>query len=407
MVFCARRPRQVLPGAASSRSTQVSPPRLSRVNGWSRPLHSFQIVAWTVFLILAFTTFLVFIPLLPRDSRYIAYSVAGGIFFFHFLVHLIAISIDPAEASVRLKNYSQPMPTFDRSKHLHVIQNQYCHLCEVTVSAKAKHCSACNKCVSGFDHHCKWLNNCVGSRNYWCFFGSVASASAGLLCVIAILLGLFFQYLFNPAALRTDSRYKSISSKDTWLLFLPGSPVRTSTCVLLALGLLVLLLALISLLLLGHLLFFHLYLMAKRLSTFDYMTQGRQQQNSEHQTGKRSVNLQMEDLSERDAQGAPALLPAPESVFHRHHTARGHPAVSEETSCQPELICTEREVHAPLASNPGLLAGLQPRHPCQQLLITAGSERRQDRVRSASQAEGVPAPAVRVLQPDLRQHHHP
>lgn len=32
----------------------------------------------------------------------------------------------------------------------------------------------------------------------------------------------------------------------------------------------------------------------------------------------------------------------------------------------------QREVHAPLASNPGLLAGLQPQHPCQQLLITAG-----------------------------------
>ena len=29
-------------------------------------------------------------------------QVTGGIFFFHFLVHLIAISIDPAEASVRL-----------------------------------------------------------------------------------------------------------------------------------------------------------------------------------------------------------------------------------------------------------------------------------------------------------------
>ena len=36
--------------------------------------------------------------------------------------------------------------------------------------------------------------------------------------------------------------------------------MRTNPCVLLALGLLVLLLALISLLLLGHLLFFHLYL---------------------------------------------------------------------------------------------------------------------------------------------------
>ncbi|XP_060985499.1 uncharacterized protein LOC133046642 [Dama dama] len=298
MAFCARRSRQVLPEAASSRSTQVLPPRLSRVNGWSRPLHPFQIVAWTVFLILAFTTFGVFIPLLPRYWRYIAYSVTGGIFFFHFLAHLVAISIDPAEASVRLKNYSQPMPTFDRSKHPHVIQNQHCHLCEVPVSAKAKHCSACNKCVSGFDHHCKWLNNCVGSRNYWCFFSSVASALAGLLCIIVILLYIFLQYFFNPAALRTDSRYRSISNKDTWLLFLPISPVRTSKGVLLALGLLVLLLALISLLLLGHLLFFHLYLMAKRLSTFDYMTQGRQQQDSKHQTGQRDVRLQIEDLSQ-------------------------------------------------------------------------------------------------------------
>ncbi|XP_010855431.1 PREDICTED: probable palmitoyltransferase ZDHHC11 [Bison bison bison] len=219
MAFCARRSRRVLSEAASSRNTQGSPPRLSRVNGWSRPLHSFQIMAWTVFLTLAFTTFGVFIPLLPHDWRYIAYSVTGGIFFFHFLVHLIAISIDPAEASVRLKNYSQPMPTFDRSKHPHVIQNQYCHLCEVTVSAKAKHCSACNKCVSGFDHHCKWLNNCVGSRNYWCFFSSVASASAGLLCIIIILLYIFFQYFFNPATLRTDARYRS--SISTWVPSLP------------------------------------------------------------------------------------------------------------------------------------------------------------------------------------------
>ncbi|XP_070332526.1 palmitoyltransferase ZDHHC11-like isoform X4 [Odocoileus virginianus] len=372
MAFCARRSRRVLPEAASSRSTKVSPPRLSRVNGWSRPLHPFQIMAWTLFLILAFTTFGVFIPLLPGDCRYIAYSVTGGIFFFHFLAHLVAISIDPAEASVRLKNYSQPMPTFDRSKHPHVIQNQYCHLCEVTVSAKAKHCSACNKCVSGFDHHCKWLNNCVGSRNYWCFFSSVASALAGLLCIIVILLYIFLQYFFNPAALRTDSRYQSISNKDTWLLLLSIYPVRTNRGVLLALGLLVLLLALISLLLIGHLLFFHLYLMAKRLSTFDYMMQGSQQQDSKHQTGQRDVR-QIEDLSQRDARGAPAPFPVLESVFHRHCTARGHPDVAEEISCQPEFICTEREVHATVATNPRPLTGLQPHHPCQQQLVAAGA----------------------------------
>ena len=32
----------------------------------------------------------------------------------------------------------------------------------------------------------------------------------------------------------------------------------------------------------------------------------------------------------------------------------------------------QREVHATLASSPGPLAGLQPQHPCQQLLVTAG-----------------------------------
>lgn len=42
-----------------------------------------------------------------------------------------------------------------------------------------------------------------------CFFSSVASALAGLLCIIVILLYIFLQYFFNPAALRTDSRYRS------------------------------------------------------------------------------------------------------------------------------------------------------------------------------------------------------
>lgn len=146
-------------------------------------------------------------------------QVNGGLFFLHFLVHLIAVSIDPAEANVQFKkNYSKPMPTFDRSKHAHVIQNQYCHLCEVTVSSKAKHCSACNKCVSGFDHHCKWLNNCVGSRNYWYFFFSVASASAGLLCLIVILLYIFIQFFIDPEELRTHPYYESTRGSSVVLL---------------------------------------------------------------------------------------------------------------------------------------------------------------------------------------------
>eukprot|EP00071_Canis_lupus_P015261 XP_005639753.1 probable palmitoyltransferase ZDHHC11 isoform X6 [Canis lupus familiaris] len=222
MDLCSRSWRWVVPEAGGK---QASPPHLSRVNGWSRPLHSFQVVAWATFLILAVANFGIFIPFLPHNWKYVAYGVTGGLFFLHFLVHLITVSIDPAEANVRLKNYSEPMPTFDQSKHTHVIQNQYCHLCELTLSEKAKHCSACNKCISGFDHHCKWLNNCVGSRNYWYFFCSVASALAGVVCLTAILLYIFIQFFINPAELRTHPYYK----------------------------------------------------MAKKLSTFDYMTQRRHQ----------------------------------------------------------------------------------------------------------------------------------
>ncbi|XP_003408194.2 palmitoyltransferase ZDHHC11 [Loxodonta africana] len=257
MNLCGRNLRRVTPEAGTCKE---KPPLLSRVNGWSLPLNTLQVVAWTTFLAMTFTSFGIFIPLLPRVWRYVAYSVTSGLFLFHFVVHLVAISTDPAEPNVRIKNYNKPVPVFDRSKHAHVIQNQYCHLCEVTVSAKAKHCSACNKCVADFDHHCKWLNNCVGSRNYWCFFSSVASAVAGLFCLVVVLLYILIQYIMDQEELRTDPHFEKITDENTWLLFLPFFPVRTKAPVLLIIGAAMLVLDLVSLLMLGHLLLFHLYL---------------------------------------------------------------------------------------------------------------------------------------------------
>ncbi|KAH1261097.1 putative protein S-acyltransferase 22 [Glycine max] len=46
----------------------------------------------------------------------------------------------------------------------------YCSLCEVEVFKYSKHCRVCDKCVDRFDHHCRWLNNCIGKRNYRKFF---------------------------------------------------------------------------------------------------------------------------------------------------------------------------------------------------------------------------------------------
>ncbi|XP_048224375.1 palmitoyltransferase ZDHHC11-like [Perognathus longimembris pacificus] len=294
MDLCGRSQRQVLPEARDAAVKRTQPRPLSRVNGWSLPLHIFQAVSCTMYLVLSFITFGIFIPFLPDGGKYAAYTVVGGLFLFHLIVHLITITIDPADPNVRLKkSYSQPVPTFDRSKHGHVIQNQYCHLCEVTVSKKAKHCSACNKCVSGFDHHCKWLNNCVGSRNYWFFFCSVVSALAGMFSTMIILLYISVKLFTNPSELRTDPLYKEVSTVNTWLLFLPLCAVPVKTPMVLSILTVVLPLVLTSFVLLGHLLIFHFYLLAKHLSTFDYIMQARFQQSTSP-TERKDLCAQME-----------------------------------------------------------------------------------------------------------------
>ncbi|OWK16067.1 hypothetical protein Celaphus_00004241 [Cervus elaphus hippelaphus] len=153
------------PAQASGPSPELQGQR-SRRNGWSWPPHPLQIVAWLLYLFFAVIGFGVLVPLLPHHWVPAGYACMGAIFAGHLVVHLTAVSIDPADANVRDKSYAGPLPIFNRSQHAHVIEDLHCNLCDVDVSARSKHCSACNKCVCGFDHHCKWLNNCVGERNY-------------------------------------------------------------------------------------------------------------------------------------------------------------------------------------------------------------------------------------------------
>ncbi|XP_072461419.1 palmitoyltransferase ZDHHC11-like isoform X2 [Notamacropus eugenii] len=316
MSFCKRSLRRIMPENLPKKSKSISPPNLSRVNGWSPPLHSFQLIAWTAYVYMIIVAFGLFIPLLPYFWRNTTYIVIGILFAFHFIVHITAVTIDPADPNVRHKeNYGRPMPVLDRSKHKHAIQNQYCHLCEVPVGVKAKHCSACNKCIADFDHHCKWLNNCVGGRNYWYFFTSVASAVLGIILLIILLLYIFIQYFVKPDELRTDLQFENYPH-NMWLAFLPWLPVPTSPIVFLTIAVVTFLLNFLSLLLLGHLLVFHFYLLFRKLSTFDYMTQGRQKQStnlqikisaplkssrseSENESGEQKKRPKAQDSSEK------------------------------------------------------------------------------------------------------------
>lgn len=267
--------------AKASRSSSEVLGQPSRRNGWSWPPHPLQILAWLVLIFFAVVGFGVLLPLLPRPWLSIGYALLGAIFLFHLVVHLAAITIDPADANVRFKNYAGPLPVFNRSQHAHVIENLHCNLCDVNVSERSKHCSACNKCVCGFDHHCKWLNNCVGERNYRLFLHSVVTALLGVLLLVVVASYVFVEFFANPMKLRTDSHFQDLKNDtDRWFIFLPVAPVETRAPTILVLAMLLILLGLLSISLLGHLLCFHVYLMWHKLSTYEYIVRHRSPQEA-------------------------------------------------------------------------------------------------------------------------------
>ncbi|KFZ62553.1 putative palmitoyltransferase ZDHHC1, partial [Podiceps cristatus] len=280
MNICNKPPNKTAPENLGEAVPEVQVQHARR-NGWSWPLHLFQIIAWSLYLFFALVGFGILVPLLPRHWLPAGYICPGVCFIYHLVVHLTAVSIDPADANVREKNYLGPLATFSRNQHAHVIENHHCHVCDVDVSAKSKHCGTCNKCVCGFDHHCKWLNNCVGERNYWPFLNSVLSAILGLGLLLLVACYVFVEFFIDPAMLRSDRHFDALKNHtDRWFVFLPAAPLETRASAILVTAGIFILLSLMTVILLGHLLTFHIYLMWNKLTTYEYILQQRPQQEA-------------------------------------------------------------------------------------------------------------------------------
>ncbi|CAL1604660.1 unnamed protein product [Knipowitschia caucasica] len=274
MELCSKNPNRTAP-VGEEGACRADVPLCSRTNGWSWPPHPFQMLAWLLYAYFAITGFGVFVPLLPPHWIPAGYICTGVMFVCHLCVHVLAVSIDPADTNVRNRPERGPVPAFDRSKHAHVIENCHCFLCQVDVGPKSKHCSACNKCVANFDHHCRWLNNCVGSRNYKLFLHSVVSALLGVFLVLIVASYVFIEFFLDPSKLRTDKHFQVRNESAVWFLFLPVAPVVSVGAVIPGLAAVTIALGLLSCVLLCHLLGFHIYLMWNRLSTYEYIIRQR------------------------------------------------------------------------------------------------------------------------------------
>ncbi|PNY05041.1 putative S-acyltransferase [Trifolium pratense] len=147
----------------------------------------------------------------------------------------------------------------------------YCSLCEVEVFKYSKHCRVCDKCVNHFDHHCRWLNNCIGKKNYRQFFSLMIAAillfilqwSTGILVLICCFL-------------ERKQFSMEISSKLGSSFSLAPFVIVVSACTILAM---------IATLPVVQLFFFHILLIKKGLSTYDYIVAMRELEQEQEQLG--------------------------------------------------------------------------------------------------------------------------
>ncbi|XP_034951323.1 uncharacterized protein [Chelonus insularis] len=253
--------------------------RTRRLHGLQLPLHPQQVAGWIVLVGLATSTFLLVVPYLGSPLRQPVTCVLIGILITHIIAHLTALLLDPADPQVREQPSNIVIPEFDRTKHLHVIENGRCHLCNITISGKkTKHCSVCNKCVRNFDHHCMWLNNCIGGRNYFAF----------LICVISAIIGALSVVVLTIAEVTTalESRHWNVTMDNTTLPLLPLQGGTSSLVIISVIGIL----SAIAAILLIHLCFFHGYIACLGLTTYEYVRNKREKNAVNNALQQHTVN---------------------------------------------------------------------------------------------------------------------
>ncbi|KAH7314905.1 hypothetical protein KP509_21G026700 [Ceratopteris richardii] len=164
----------------------------------------------------------------------------------------------------------------------------YCTICDAEVYKFSKHCRSCDKCVEGFDHHCRWLNNCIGRKNYMSF---VALTGATLIMLfIETISGMFvvIRCFTDKHEVRTHLTNKlgngiSVASFSAFMVLCTLAPLCTSIP-------------------LGELFLFHMLLIRKGITTYEYVIAMRTQiePRASAQVQKKSSHVQRSGSITRD-----------------------------------------------------------------------------------------------------------
>ncbi|XP_057468618.1 protein S-acyltransferase 21-like [Actinidia eriantha] len=291
---------------------------MARRHGWELPAHTFQVVAITVFFLLSVAFYAFFAPFLGKDIyEYVAIGVYSFLAFGVFILYVRCTAIDPADPGILIEadktsaygshngtdlpgNVSVEEPSkvglkngrnfyshnssccskvcglfcgflvWEDCRKDEDLQEQsgeedslFCTLCHAEVRRFSKHCRSCDKCVDGFDHHCRWLNNCVGRKNYITF-----------VCLMAVSLGWLVVECGVGIAVLVRCFVDRKATENQMTERLGDGFSRAPFATVVALCTAVSLLAIVPL---GELFFFHVILIRKGITTYEYVVAMRAQ----------------------------------------------------------------------------------------------------------------------------------
>ncbi|CAN4123120.1 unnamed protein product [Withania somnifera] len=285
---------------------------MARRHGWQLPAHSFQVVAITVFCLLSVAFYAFFAPFVGKDIfEYIAIGVYSFLALCVFTLYVRCTAIDPADPGILIeadrstayrshneielpggpcKEGLQDGATSadasgccgklggvlfccfaieDCRKDDQLLQQNgdeealFCTLCNAEVRKFSKHCRSCDKCVDGFDHHCRWLNNCVGRKNYITFVCLMAFSFVWLIFECGVGIAVLVRCFVDKKA-----------TENQIIERLGEGFSRPPFAIVVALCTAVSFLATVPL---GELFFFHIILIRKGITTYEYVVAMRSQ----------------------------------------------------------------------------------------------------------------------------------
>ena len=225
-------------------------PPFSRINGLQWPLNFWQLGAGFVFTTQALLFFFYIFPYEDVTEPYgcILLTVVTFTTTAVLVLFVPTSYIDPGDEARFTKS--------DRAE-----LTRYCGHCEAKVEETSRHCTKCNKCVTGLDHHCKWLNTCIGSKNYKYFIFLVG------FCMLHVLIQLGTSIYFLGETLNNEDKSRA-KLRDDHVMSATMSDFH------IALGVNIFLYCLL-LLVLGELFTFHVILIYKNITTYDFIMASR------------------------------------------------------------------------------------------------------------------------------------